>query len=103
MTLEHDCLDPKSLSLIVKIGEGRCWLELCPVCGPHTGDQIKYHLDGKLYRVEHVQGGPWPHWKPGVGVRYEDEPYRHTFFVSDGYPFNIVKRREELVAERLMA
>lgn len=103
---EHDCKNPDPDYLFVPRigpgtqGQGRVWLELCPDCGPHVGDQ-EVSNDGKLCRVEYVQpGGPWPNWTPGVGVYIETAAFTHTFI---GRWFTIKKRREELVAEKLLA
>jgi hypothetical protein len=98
---EHDC-GTEGFALVPRIGGGRVWLELCPDCGPHVGDQVLRN-DGELCRVDHLQpGGPWPNWTPGLTVRPEARPYCSTF-ISAGWGYRITKRREELVAERLMA
>lgn len=96
--LHHDCTNPDSYNLVPRIGGGRVWLEFCPECGPHVGDQVR-SVHGQLAIVQHVQpGGPWPNWTPGLSVFVE--PFTQTFFYS--YEFALIKRREELVAERLI-
>lgn len=98
----HDCRTPDGFPLVVRIGGGRGWVEYCPACGPRIGDQVLKN-DGELYRVEYLQpGGPWPNWTPGLGVFSVKEPYCHSF-ISAGARVAVFKRREELVAERLMA
>jgi hypothetical protein len=68
----------------------------CPECGPRPGDLVEYC--GRKFVVESLQMPPDP---LGLIVRGSDDPCLTTF-IEWRSGVKILKRLEEIVAERLM-